>query len=56
MTNFAIYMVGVILVAGALAIGADRLGIGEPWIWIGLVVIIGLGIMGGIVKTRGRSR
>jgi hypothetical protein len=55
MTNFAIYMIGVILAAGALVYGLHRAGVGEPWVWIGLVALIGLGIMGGIVKTRGRG-
>jgi hypothetical protein len=56
MTNFAIYMIGAILAAGALVYGLHRAGLGEPWVWIGLALLIGLGIMGGIVKTRGGSR
>jgi hypothetical protein len=55
MTNFVIYMIGVILAVGALAYAADRAGVSEPWIWIGVVALIGIGIMGGIVKTRGRG-
>ena len=52
MTNFAIYMIGVILAVGALAYGAHRAGVAEPWVWIGLVVLLGFGIMAGIVKTK----
>jgi hypothetical protein len=55
MTNFVIYMIGVVLAVGALAYGAHRAGVSEPWIWIGVVALIGLGVMGGIVKTRGRG-
>jgi hypothetical protein len=54
MKNFAVYIIGLIIFVGALAVAADRLGAGEPWIGIGVVALIGLGIMSGIVKTRGR--
>jgi hypothetical protein len=51
MRNFAIYMIGMLLFAGALAYGADRAGLREAWIWIGLVALIGIGVMSGIVRT-----
>jgi len=53
--NFAIYMLGVLLVVGALAWGATRMGLGSTWIAIGALVLLGLGLMGGVVKTRHRD-
>jgi hypothetical protein len=53
--NFAIYMIGVLIVVGALAYGASRLGISSTWIVIGSLVIIGLGLMAGVAKTRRRD-
>jgi len=50
--NFALYMTGVLIVVGGLAYGASRLGISPVWIVIGAAVTLGLGIMGGVVKTR----
>ena len=50
--NMVIYMIGTLLVVAGLAYGANRLGIGHVWIVVGSLVIIGLGMMGGIVKTR----
>ena len=50
--NFALYMIGVLIVVGGLAYGASRLGIGSTWIVIGAAVLLGLGIMAGVVKTR----
>ncbi len=47
-----IYMIGTLLVVAGLAYGANRLGISHVWILVGSLVIIGLGMMGGIVKTR----
>ena len=52
MTNFVIYMIGTLLVVAGLAYGASRLGISQVWIVAGALVILGLGLMGGIVKTR----
>ena len=50
--NFSLYMVGVLIVIGGLAYGASRLGVSATWIGIGAAVILGLGIMAGVVKTR----
>lgn len=52
MTNFVIYLTGTLLVVAGLAYGASRLGISPAWILAGALVIVGLGLMGGIVKTR----
>ena len=56
MTNFFVYMLGTIIVAGALAYGAHLLGVNARWIGVGVAVIIGLGVMTAIVKTRSNSR
>jgi hypothetical protein len=53
--NFAIYMFGVLLVVGALAWGANQIGLSSTWIVIGALIILGLGVMGGVVKTRHRD-
>jgi hypothetical protein len=52
MTNFIVYFVGTLLVVAGLAYAANRLGVSQVWIIAGALVIIGLGLMGGIVKTR----
>ena len=50
--NFAIYIIGAILVVCGLAYGASRLGVSSTWIFVGAIIIIGLVIMGGVSKTR----
>jgi predicted signal transduction protein with EAL and GGDEF domain len=55
MTNFVVYMIGMLLVVGALAYGASLLGISPTWITVGVIALLGIGIMGGIVKTRHRD-
>jgi hypothetical protein len=52
MTNFFVYMIGTLIVAGALAYGAHLMGIDGRWIGIGVAVLVGLGVMAAIVKTR----
>jgi len=52
MTNFFVYMIGVVLVVGALAYGASLLGLGSTWIAVVAIAALGLGLMGAIVKTR----
>jgi hypothetical protein len=52
MTNMVIYLIGTLLVVSGLAYGASRLGVSQTWIIAGALVIIGIGLMGGIVKTR----
>jgi NADH:ubiquinone oxidoreductase subunit 6 (subunit J) len=52
MTNMIIYLIGTLLVVAGLAYGASRLGVSQVWIVAGALVIVGLGLMAGIVRTR----
>lgn len=52
MTNFFVYMIGVILVVAALAYGASLIGLSTTWITVIVLAVLGLGVMGAIVKTR----
>jgi len=52
MTNFIVYLIGTLLVVAGLAYAASRVGISNVWMIAGALVIIGIGLMGGIVKTR----
>jgi NADH:ubiquinone oxidoreductase subunit 6 (subunit J) len=52
MINMLVYLIGTLLVVAGLAYGASRAGVSQIWIVAGALVIIGLGLMGGIVKTR----
>lgn len=50
--NTLVYLIGTLLVVAGLAYGATRLGVSQTWIIAGALVIIGMGLMAGIVKTR----
>jgi len=47
-----VYLVGTLFVVGGLAYAASRMGVDQVWIIAGALVVVGLGLMGGIVKTR----
>ena len=52
MSNFAIYLTGTVFVAGGLALTAYKLGASTIWIVIGVIIVLGLGIMAAVSKTR----
>ena len=52
MTNMLVYLIGTLFVVAGLAYAASRMGVSQIWIIAGALVIVGLGLMGGIVKTR----
>lgn len=52
MSNLVIYLIGTAFVAGGLAWAANELGAPPIWIIIGVIIIIGLGIMAAVSKTR----
>ena len=52
MSSFALYLIGFIILISGLAYGAYLLGIAATWIAVGAVVLLGLGMVTGVGKTR----
>ena len=52
MSNFLIYLIGILFVAGGLAWAAFKFGVSPIWIGIGLIIVLGLGIMAAVSKTQ----
>jgi hypothetical protein len=50
--SFTIYIIGYLLMIAGLAVAASYMHIATHWIVAGALVIIGLGIAGGVAKTR----
>jgi hypothetical protein len=50
--SFALYLTGVTIVIIGLAFAAARLGLSNFWIGIGVVVLLGMGILTGVSRTR----
>jgi hypothetical protein len=52
MSNMTIYLIGVIILITGLAWGASVAGLSSTWIAIGALVVLGLGILGAVGRTR----
>jgi positive regulator of sigma E activity len=55
MSSFAIYIIGFVILIVGLALAANMLGVPSLWIGIGIVVLVGLGILSGVSRTRRRD-
>jgi hypothetical protein len=55
MSSFALYLIGMLVVIGGLAYGASLAGLSTQWIAVGAVVLLGIGIVAGVSKTRRRD-
>ncbi len=50
--SFALYLIGMIIVICGLAYGAFMLHVAPQWIGVGVIVLLGLGILTGVARTR----
>lgn len=55
MSSFALYLIGMLVIIGGLAYGASLAGLATQWIVVGVVILLGIGIVGGVSKTRRRD-
>ena len=53
--SFAIYLIGYVVLIIGLAIGAHMLHVPPRWIGVGVIVMVGLGILSGVARTRQRD-
>jgi hypothetical protein len=55
MSSIAICLIGLVIFIGGLVYGAYLLQVPEKWIGVGVVVLVGLGVLMGAIKTRQRD-
>jgi membrane-bound acyltransferase YfiQ involved in biofilm formation len=53
--SFAIYLVGFILLTGGVAWGLITAGVPSLYVAIACVILVGLGIISGVSKTRSKD-
>ena len=53
--SFALYIIGFVIVIGGIAWGMATAGIGTIYIAITCVILLGLGILTGVSKTRSKD-
>jgi hypothetical protein len=52
MSSFGIYVIGFVIVIVGLALAANMLGLPGMWIGIGIIVLVGIGILTGVSRTK----
>jgi hypothetical protein len=52
MSSFGIYIIGFVILIIGLALAAHMLGVPTVWIGIGIIVLIGIGILSGVGRTK----
>ena len=52
MSSFGIYLIGFVIFILGLAVGAYLLGAPPMWIAVGVIILIGLGILMGVTRTK----
>lgn len=55
MTAFALYVIGFIVLLAGLVYGAYLVHIPHTWIIVGALVLIGIGIMSAVSRTKRRD-
>jgi amino acid transporter len=55
MSSFALYLIGMLVLIAGLAYAAWLLHVSTTWIVVGVIVLLGIGILGGVTKTRRRD-
>jgi LPXTG-motif cell wall-anchored protein len=55
LSNFAIYIIGTILVGGGLVYAGYKIGISAEWLIVIGIIVLGFGIMGGVKRRKGNN-
>ena len=55
MSSLGLYLVGFIILSIGVLLGASILGVGDRWLAVIGLVLLGLGVITGVVKTRRRD-
>jgi len=54
--SFGIYLVGYVIFCIGVIIGAHMLHVPPRWIGVGALLLLGLGIVAGVSKTRAKDQ
>lgn len=55
MSSLAIYLLGIVVLVAGLAYGAHLAGLAPQWIGVGAVVLLGIGIVTAVSRTRSKD-
>ena len=52
----AIFIIGFVILIAGLAYGANMAGMSPQWIAVGVAVLVGIGVVMGVTKTRSKEQ
>lgn len=55
MSSLTIYLIGIAILIGGLAYGASLAGLATQWIVVGAIVLLGIGVVTAVSKTRSKD-
>lgn len=55
MPSFVLYLLGFVILSGGILFGAYILGVSTQWIAVIGMVLLGIGVITGVAKTRRRD-
>ncbi|MET0582190.1 MAG: hypothetical protein ABWY48_04980 [Pseudoxanthomonas sp.] len=55
MSSLGIYLLGIVVLIGGLSYGAFMAGLAPQWIAVGAVVLLGIGIVTAVSRTRSKD-
>lgn len=55
MSSFATYLIGFLILIVGLAIGAYLLNVPSRWLWVGVIVLVGIGVLSATSRTKMRD-
>ncbi|MFC4453131.1 hypothetical protein [Deinococcus sonorensis] len=55
MSNFAIYMIGIVVLIIALFFAGNTFGWPQSYVIIGAIILLGIGILAGVTSTKRRD-
>jgi hypothetical protein len=55
MSSFAIYVIGFVILVLGLAYGAHLAGLAAQWIAVGAIVLLGIGVVTAVSRTRSKD-
>jgi hypothetical protein len=55
MSAFMLYVIGFIILLGGLIYGAYLIHVPQTWIIVGSLVVVGLGVMSAVSRTKRRD-
>jgi len=53
--SFALYIIGLAILVGGMAWALVTAGVASTWIGVACLIVIGLGIMGAVSRTRAKD-